>query len=82
MRSSWSVYGSAPVPHADTYRVGNGCDHRCLASPVHGKLDEVGIYGEQHHVGGYPAVGRRRVRAQTWCPRSPRSLVSEQRSEV
>ncbi len=73
MRSPWSAYESAPVPHSDTWGVTIDNDHRCSPFPVHGKFDEVGIYGEQHDVGGYPAAGRRHVGARTRCLFSLRS---------
>ena len=86
MHNPWSVYESvyesAPVPDSDAYDVTNGYDHRCLPFPVHGKLDEVGIFGKQHHVGGNPAAGRWRVRAQTRCPRSPRPIGFRSKAEV
>lgn len=58
MHSAWSVDESAPVPHADTYSVTSGCDHRCIPFLVHRESDEGGIYGEQHEYGGYPANWR------------------------
>jgi len=47
MHSPRSIYESAPVPRSDTYCVTNGYDHRSLPFPVHGKSDQVGIFGEQ-----------------------------------
>ena len=57
MHSSRSGYGSAPVPHPDTCGVTIDNDHRCSTFSLStGNLDEIGIYGEQHDVGGYPAT--------------------------
>ena len=52
MHSLWSVCESAPVPHSDTCGVTIDNDHRCFPFPVHGKLDEVGVYGEQSMLAG------------------------------
>jgi hypothetical protein len=82
MRSPWSAYESAPVPHSDTWGVTIDNDHLCFPFPVRGRLDEVEIYGEQHDVGGYPAAGRWRVGAQTRCLCSPRSMDFRTEGEV
>ena len=73
MQSPWSVYESAPVPHSDRCGVTIDDDHLCFPFPAHGKSDEVGIYEEQHDVGGYPAADRRHVGARTRCLFSLRS---------
>ena len=44
-----------------SHRVTIDNDHRCFLFPVHGKFDEIGIYSEQHDVGGYPAADRMHV---------------------
>ena len=74
MHSLWSVYESAPVPHSDTCGVTVDNDYWCIPLPVRGKSDDVGLCGEQHDVGGYPAAGRWRVGARNRCLRNPRSM--------
>ena len=82
MNSSWSVYESPPVPHSDSWGVTIDNDHSSLPLPVYGRLDEVGIYGEQHDVGGYPAASRWRIGEQARCLRSPRSMDFRIKGEV
>jgi hypothetical protein len=74
MHSPRSVCESAPVPHSNSWGVTIDNDHSSLPLPVYGRLDEVGIYGEQHNVGGYPAASRWRIGEQARCLRSRRPM--------